>query len=488
MVALRSADHLLGFASMLVLARLLVPEDFGLVALGMAVIGSLVAFSEFGFDAALIQNQSAERRHYDTAWTLGLIRGLMLAGLLLLLAQPTAAAMGDERLVELISVLALVPLLEGLVNIGVVDFRKELVFSREFLYRFSSRVGGVLATLSLAYLWRDYWALVAGQLVTWSLRLLLSYVLHPFRPRLSLATWRDLFHFSKWILFNGIIVVISKRMPTFMIGAFVNVSSLGIFSLSIDVALLFARSFVAPIKRTFFPGYAKLTSDKPAFKAALLRAYSLVVLIAAPAAIGIGVTAELFVPLLFGEKWRDAVAIIEILSLLAFLGALEGQVRPALLAIGRPDVNVYLSIAQAVTLAPLLTLGVLTFGVAGAAWATIASRFIELITEYYVLERILRIRFIELWRQIWRSLVSCAILWLGASALKNSFAPQATETLAVLSYQIASVVAGGIVIYVLSTIVLWWLSRRPFDSPERTVIDFGKRYLLERWMIRTGNR
>ncbi len=78
MVALRSADRVLGFASMLVLARLLVPADFGLVALGMAVVGSLAAFSEFSFDMALIQNQTAERRHYDTAWTLGLLRGFLL--------------------------------------------------------------------------------------------------------------------------------------------------------------------------------------------------------------------------------------------------------------------------------------------------------------------------------------------------------------------------------------------------------------------------
>ena len=71
MVVWRSAERFLGFVSMLVLARLLVPADFGLVALGMAIVGSLSVFSEFSFDLALIQNQTAERRHYDTAWTLG---------------------------------------------------------------------------------------------------------------------------------------------------------------------------------------------------------------------------------------------------------------------------------------------------------------------------------------------------------------------------------------------------------------------------------
>ena len=159
MVVLQSADRVLGFLSILVLARLLVPEDFGLVALAMAIVGSLTAFSEFGFDLALIQNQSAQRKHYDTAWTLGLLRGLLLAGLLLLISKPNADLMGDQRLVTLVYVLALVPFIESFINVGIVDFRKDLVFRKEFLYRFSSRLGGVLTTVTLAFFWRDYWAL-----------------------------------------------------------------------------------------------------------------------------------------------------------------------------------------------------------------------------------------------------------------------------------------------------------------------------------------
>src|SRR3546814_495782 len=169
MVALQSADRALGFVSILALARLLVPADFGLVALGMAVVGSLSAFSEFGFDLALIQNQSAERRHYDTAWTLTLLRGFLITGLLLLISEPNAEIMGDERLVELVYALALVPFIESFINIGIVDFRKNLVFRREFLYRLSSRLGGVVMTVPLAFFWRDYWALVVGQVTASSL-------------------------------------------------------------------------------------------------------------------------------------------------------------------------------------------------------------------------------------------------------------------------------------------------------------------------------
>ncbi len=119
----------------------------------MAIVGSLAVFSEFSFDVALIQNQSAERKHYDTAWTLGLLRGFLLTGLLLLLAIPAAAIFDDERMAGLVTAMAVFPLLEGFANIGVVEFRKQLVFGKEFLYRFSGRLGGVITAVSLAILW-----------------------------------------------------------------------------------------------------------------------------------------------------------------------------------------------------------------------------------------------------------------------------------------------------------------------------------------------
>jgi O-antigen/teichoic acid export membrane protein len=82
MIALRFAIRAIGLVSMIILARLLVPADFGLVAIAMALAGALAAMSEFGFQVALIQNQAADRRHYDTAWTLGIMRGLLVAGAL----------------------------------------------------------------------------------------------------------------------------------------------------------------------------------------------------------------------------------------------------------------------------------------------------------------------------------------------------------------------------------------------------------------------
>ena len=176
----------------------------------------------------------------------------------------------------------------------------------------------------------------ADQPVTQSLRLFLSYGLHSYRPRLSLAAWRDLLHFSKWLFLNGIVLFASKRAATFVVGAFLTPAAVGLVTLSQGIAGLGSQVFVAPIKRAFFPGFAKLSHDLAALREVLLKAYGLTILFALPVTVGIGMTAELFVPLLLGANWLETIPLIEVLVYAALATALEGPARPVLLSLNRP--------------------------------------------------------------------------------------------------------------------------------------------------------
>ncbi len=472
MVALRSADRVLGFASMLVLARLLVPADFGLVALGMAVVASLAAFSEFGFDLALIQKQTAERKLYDTAWTLSLLRGILTGGLLLLLAQPYAALMGDERLVVLVSVLALTLALEGFANIGVVEFRKELVFSKEFLYRFSSRLGGVIATVSLAFLWRDYWALVVGQITASSLRLILSYGLHPYRPRLSLDAWRDLFHFSKWIFLNAILRLASRRAAVFVVGGFLTPVSVGLLSLSRESTDLVSQAMIRPIKQSFFPGFAKLSKDVAAMREVLLRAYGLTVLLTLPLSVGIGLTAGLFVPLAFGANWLETIPIIEILALAAMVTALHGPVRPVLLALNRPEMLATLTLTRVSILIPALIFGTWSAGLLGTAWAFVAETSVMFFVHCYFAHKFAQVSVTSFLYRVWRPLASCGAMALAVLSLKLSPILPNGGTILEQILGLAVAVSTGAVVYGTILLVLWRLSGSPENSAERVMLTF----------------
>ena len=172
---MRWSVQLLGLGSTLVLARLLVPEDFGIVALATAYIAIVEGLTALPMSQALIRYRDADRSLYDTAWTLGLLRGVFIALLILASAVPVSNVMNEPRLLAVIMVLAVRPLLEGLINPRFIDFDKHLDFSRPMMVRVGTKAIAVVVTVGLAIALRSYWALIIGGLVSASVRLPLTY-------------------------------------------------------------------------------------------------------------------------------------------------------------------------------------------------------------------------------------------------------------------------------------------------------------------------
>src|SRR5512134_3908634 len=177
MVLFKLGERSLGLVSTLILARLLVPGDFGLVAMAMSVIGIVELASAFSFEVALIQKDRPERRHYDTAWTLNVMLGAVCALITALLAYPAAAFYGEDRLMPVMLVLAVAWLAASFENVGTVDFRRTMNFSKEFAFLTSKKLVSFVVTVSLAFALQSYWALVAGAVVGRFTGLVLSFVM-----------------------------------------------------------------------------------------------------------------------------------------------------------------------------------------------------------------------------------------------------------------------------------------------------------------------
>jgi O-antigen/teichoic acid export membrane protein len=183
MIAFRLLDRAVGVISMLILARVLTPADFGLVAMATALIALVELFGGFGLDLALIQHRDATREHFDAGWTMNVLIGALVALLLLVLARPLAWFYDEPQLVALVALLALGPLIQGSKNIGVVAFRKDLNFDREFRFLLAKRLLSSVITVWLALWLRSYWALAIGMVFGRFTGVGISYALHAFRPR-----------------------------------------------------------------------------------------------------------------------------------------------------------------------------------------------------------------------------------------------------------------------------------------------------------------
>lgn len=317
MFAWRMTTRVLGLGSTLVLVRLLAPEDFGLVALAFAFASTLELVLATGVEAQIIRARETSRALYDTVFTLNVLRGALLAALVFAIAGPAAAVFGEPRLEAVIAVLALVPLLAGLANPGAAEFQRNLDFAKVFQLLIVPRLAQIALTIGLAFLLRSHWALIVGVLGGRVLQTLFTYIFHPYRPRASLAMWRDLLAISFWTWAFNVAVALRDRTEIFVIGWLLGPRAVGVYTVSVEIAALPTTELANPISQAAMPGFAATAREatEPGTVAeSFLRVYALALLVSVPCAFGISLLAGPVVALALGQRWLDAAPLITILG------------------------------------------------------------------------------------------------------------------------------------------------------------------------------
>lgn len=478
MISARLLFRCIGLISTVLLARLLLPSDFGVVALAMMIVGMLQTLSEFGFDMALIQNQKATRAHYDTVWTLSLFRGLVSAGLMFAAAEPLAAFFDEPRLAAVMHVLALAPILLQAANPATADFRKYFDFRREFYYLILPKFLSFGVTASCAFVWRNYWALVAGILTYHLLKLIASYLLNSFKPRLCLSAWREVMNFSKWLLVSTIMTVARKRMSALVVARLAGSHMLGVFSVAYEVSNLATSELVAPIKRALYPGYARISGDGARLRSSFINAFGVICLISIPLVTGIALTSTQIVQVMLGENWLETIPFIEVLALAGMLATCRGHARPVYLAINRPSIGAYLSLAEVVLLGASIVVLYRALGVIGVAWAAVIVELFMLICDVVLLRWLIGLRLAEWLREVWRPVSASMAMAAVVTALQDAL-PAPRNTLDHAGVLLASALVGSAV-YGIALLALWLASARTRDCAERNVGRFLRQRLKRR--------
>lgn len=476
MVLFKFSQRGLGLVSTVILARLLVPEDFGLVAIAMSIFAALEIMGAFSFDLALIQNQKASRQHYDTAWTFNVLYALFAATALLLLANPAAVFFEEPRLTEIMYFLALATLIHGFENIGIVAFRKELNFRKEFNFLLTQKVISFLVTISLAFIFKNYWALIAGIITSKLIGVIISYGMHSYRPRFSLAKSSQLFHFSKWVLINNILIFFNIRGIDFVIGKIAGPQSLGIYSVSYEISNLPTSELVFPITRAIFPGYAKMAGNTATLRKGFLDVFSLVALFTIPIGAGIAILADPLVQVFLGQKWLDSIPLIQALAITGIFRALQANTGAIYLALGIPKIITYLSIFNILLIYPAVIWALLSSGVLMAAWSIAVIAFLSMPINFIVLSRKLKLNLTQLVSVLWRPAISS--LFMTAIVLSALTLWEETSSILVLLIQLVLLSAIGAITYFSSLfLLLRTCTTHPETSMEIKFFDIIKEKL-----------
>ena len=468
MVAARALDRSLGFISMVVLVRLLVPDDFGIIAMAMSVVAILELLRAFGFDVVLIQHEDPTRDHYDTAWTFNVLVSIGIAAILAALAYPAALFFEEPSLPPVLMTLALSPLIASLQNIGIVDFRRKLEFEKDFRFLFFSRLARFCVTVPLAFLLQNEWALVGGVLAGKAFEVALSYLMHPFRPRPSMREVRSLFNFSRWLVLKNIVQVLTQRSADFVIGRMVGARGLGLFNVSLELASIPSAELAAPINRAIFPGYANKKGDLQALGTGMLEVVGMVATVAVPAGAGLMATADRAVPLVFGDAWLEAIPLVPVLALYGIIAAVGSNTGYLFYALGRPRTVWNVAVLQLLVLLPALYVGVTRAGALGAAWAYVVGAAVVIPVSYGLLLVALDRSVFELLGRLWRPLLATGAMVVALDQLATALSTT-TETVT-LALQVIALVGLGVGTYAISIAGLWWISGRP-DGAEKFITD-----------------
>jgi lipopolysaccharide exporter len=469
MVAFKLIDRSIGFVSTLILARLLTPDNFGVVAMATSFTSVLEMIGAFGFDMALIQRKDATRAHYDTAWTFSVLFGTGLATLMVALAVPMSHFYKQPGLVAVIITLASGSFMQGFQNVGVIAFRKEMEFGKEFRFLATKRLVTFPLTITLAFVLHSYWALVIGMTAARATDLILSYLFHPYRPKLSLAAAGDLLHFSKWLLLLNFLQFLRDRSSDFVLGRFAGPGALGLFSVSYELANMPGTELVAPINRAVYPAYVKLAHDKEAMQREYLSVMSMICLLAIPAVAGVAATANIVVPLVLGQRWADAVPILQILAFFGISQVMQSNAYSLFLALGRGDIFAKINGTYVVLLITSLLIFVPLFGVKGGAYSYLGAALVNLPLGIGVILYQLRLSVLRFAKEVWRPLCASGLMFAVVQAFAHTLTGKLGNARLVASMGISAGL--GVVSYVALIAVMWWLSGRPATSAETIVLN-----------------
>ena len=444
--------------SQLILARLLMPEDFGLIAIAGSVAAILEVLGSFGFDLALIQRQTTNRDYYDSAWTLSLITAALISVLLVVLAGPTAAFFGDPRIEAIVYVFAATSFVKGFTNIGVVAFQKELRFDREFLYLVTQKLSSFLVAIPLAVIFKSYWALVIGIAAYWTAGVLLSYLLHPYRPRLCLTKCRQLLTFSRWLVINNVLTWVNNSGVAVIISRLTGIHEVGLYTISKQLAQVTARELVGPVGRAVYPGLAKVSGDHDRLRRGFLLSLSLLALTVFPAALGLAAVAEPLVIAFLGPKWAAAAPVLEILAIAGAVFVIQGNLESVFIAAGRPVfASITNSAATLVLLATLIPLLLYReFDV--AIWAFVLAQGAAAVIGYLLLFAKTAIRCADSMRAIYRPVVAGVAMFIAVRYF-DGWLTASTEATDLLRFVTGTCV--GMASYPLLVLVLWLISGCP---------------------------
>jgi len=366
---------------LIILARMLAPEDFGLMGIALLTMMTLETFSQTGFQEALIQKKDNTKDYLDAAWTILVIRGIILFTVILLIAPLVAEFFETPQAKGVVQAIGIAILIQAFTNVGVVYFQKELEFHKQFIYITAGTVTDFAVAVTAAILTRSVWALLLGLIAGKTAQLIASYIVHPYKPKISkeFHKARELFGFGKWVLGSSILIFLTTQGDDLLVGKILGVTMLGFYQMAYRISNTTATEITHVISSVAYPAYSKLQENLDKLRDAYFRVLKVVSFLTFPLSVAIFVLARDFVVLFMGEKWSPMIPAMRILAFAGLFRSIAAISGPLFLSIGKPKIDTKMQAIRFCIIAVFIYPFIKNWGIEGASWVIVGSIFITLL-------------------------------------------------------------------------------------------------------------
>lgn len=373
MFFLRIVTKGLGLAKRVILARLLAPNDFGLFGIALVSLSALKQFSTTGFSKALIQKQEDPQDYLNPAWTIQVIRGLLVGTLLIVSAPFVAEFFGETRAGLILRVIGAGFAIKSFRNIGIVFFSKDLEFHKRFLYKFLTQVTSFSVAVIFGFITRSVWALVFGLMSANIVTVVSSYFLHPFRPswNFNLEKSKELFTFGKWLLGISVMAFIATQGDDIFLGRILGASALGLYQMAYRLTNITHTGIAQVLSQVTFPSFSKLQNNMEKLRKTLKKVLELTYLISIPFVVGTILVSYDFVRLFLGQDWLKMVPAMQILAVEGLFRAMGKSYGQVFKATGNPRINFWITVAWIIGMWGAIYPLTSAFGLVGTSVATL---------------------------------------------------------------------------------------------------------------------
>lgn len=478
----KGLSAVIGLGSMLILARLLEPEDYGLVVLVEAVVTLLAAITELQMASVLIHLPKVDDAHFSTAWTLNLIRAFVLCLLVILIAPALAGFYEDPRLLAIAYVSSLSLFLGALLNPKMAILIRDLDFKKEFLLGLSQKIAGFVVTVGAAYYLRNYWALVLGTLATQLCGLIFSYACYPFKPAFTLSKWRELWGFSMWLSLANFVKTLNSKMDQFVVGKMFSTGTTGVYSLATRLSTVLFTDTLGAALRVISPSLRAHTNNQLAMNKAYLNTQSLVTLVFLPVA---SITSALALPLIdlaLGPKWTEVTDVFRVLVLALCLEAIGGVGLSVVMVTLNTRLAFLRDLASIAGRATLMAIGLYFGGFTGLLLGRAASSALDLLLYFGIAGKVTGLSIREQLALNWRTALSCVIVYPLLYALQTPPWFDIGDSKLIQAAWLLAMIGLGFLLQAGVQGLLWIASARP-NSIEVVFLSYVRKKLKSKGIL-----